>query len=136
MKKNSDNFGKTLRELRRSGNLTQETFSHIIETDRSNVANYENGKRLPTIETLIKIASFFNVSLDYLVFGSNGSNGSESSNLDKMKNELMAENTMLMENQIKLQEELFKKDEDIKMLREMVDILKRYNKVLESKFNS
>ncbi|GCD12137.1 hypothetical protein Ctaglu_37600 [Clostridium tagluense] len=34
---------------------------------QSTIANYEQGKRFPNEETLLKIADFFNVSLDYLL---------------------------------------------------------------------
>ena len=33
---------------------------------QTTIANYEQGKRFPDEETLLKIADFFNVSMDYL----------------------------------------------------------------------
>lgn len=127
----SGNFGKVLRELRKSENMTQESFSKVLETDRSNIANYENGKRLPPLDSLIRIAQFFNVSLDHLVFGTSLSKHED--NIDQFNRELMAENTLLMESQVKLQEEIQKKEETIKMQKEMISVLKKYNNILESK---
>lgn len=139
MEKTTGNFGKILRELRKSGNMTQESFSKILETDRSNIANYETGKRLPPLDSLIKIAHFFNVSLDYLVFG-HKENIPFDDSTDQFNRELMAENTMLMEaqvkyqeEQLKLQEEVLKKDDTIKMQKEIISVLKKYNNMLESK---
>jgi transcriptional regulator with XRE-family HTH domain len=131
MEKASGNFGSILRGLRKNGNMTQERFSRILDTDRSNIANYESGKRLPPLESLIKIARFFNVSLDYLVFGKDNILKENVATIDRMNAELMAENTILMEAQLKLQEDLDKKEEEVKMLKDMVGLLKKYNQLLE-----
>ena len=38
-----------------------------IETSRSNIANYENDKNMPSVDILEKLAILFNVSIDYLL---------------------------------------------------------------------
>lgn len=53
--------------LRKENKLTQEDIGKILNITSTGYANYENGKREPTIETLIKLADYYNVSLDYLV---------------------------------------------------------------------
>ena len=50
----------------------------------------ETGKRLPPLDSLIKIAHFFNVSLDYLVFG-HKENIPFDDSTDQFNRELMAE---------------------------------------------
>ena len=55
-----------LRELRVINNLTQQDISKKLEIQQQTYCNYEKGKTQPPIELLIKIANFFNVSLDYL----------------------------------------------------------------------
>ena len=132
-KRNSENFGKTLKDLRKKGNLTQESISGLLDTDRSNIANYESGKRLPPISALIKIAEFFHVSLDFLVFGKDYSSTSDMQSGSATNDELMAENTSLMEQQLKLEEELRKQEELNKMQREMLDVVKKYTELLEGK---
>lgn len=128
------NFGKILKELRRNENLTQAAISRLLETDRSNIANYETGKRFPPLESLIKIAEYFKVSLDYLVLGKKtGVEGGEDE--DPIKRELMAENTFLMENELKMHELLREKDEEIAVLKDMVKSLKAYNDYLEKKLD-
>ncbi len=55
-----------LQEVRKSRNLTQK---QVAEDNKINVATYctyETGRYEPDIETLKKIADYFDVSLDYL----------------------------------------------------------------------
>lgn len=60
------NIGKKLKELRIQQNLTQETLSNLLGISRVNYTRYENDKVRPDYETLIKIADFYDVSLDDL----------------------------------------------------------------------
>ena len=55
-----------LKELRKLNNLTQEQLALIIKVPRVNYTRYETGKVRPDYETLIKIADFYDVSLDEL----------------------------------------------------------------------
>ena len=57
---------KRIAELRKKKGLSQKEFGKIIGAAQNTVCNWENGKREPDNETLNKIASFFNVSTDYL----------------------------------------------------------------------
>ena len=63
-------IGNKLRELRKSINLTQEDLSEKLAISRSSLSLYETDKREPDGETLLKIADYFDISLDYL-FGKN-----------------------------------------------------------------
>lgn len=60
------NIGKKLKELRKSYNLTQEQFAGKIGISRINYTRYENDKVRPDYETVIKIADFYEISLDEL----------------------------------------------------------------------
>ena len=60
------NISAKLKELRKSNNLTQvETAKRCSMTERG-YQRYE-ADRSPNIDSLIKIADCFNVSIDYLV---------------------------------------------------------------------
>ena len=59
-------LGKKLKELRISYNLTQADLAVKLCVSRVNYTRYENGKVRPDYETLIKIADFYDVSLDDL----------------------------------------------------------------------
>lgn len=53
-------------ELRLQHDLTQEEVAQIINTARSTYNGYETGRSEMDYTTLIKIADFYKVSLDYL----------------------------------------------------------------------
>ena len=56
-----------LKKLRKENNKTQDDIANIINTSRVTYTRYELETSEPNIETLIKIADYYNVSLDYLV---------------------------------------------------------------------
>ncbi|MCP4367552.1 MAG: helix-turn-helix transcriptional regulator [Deltaproteobacteria bacterium] len=60
-------IGKKINRLRKERNLSQAQLAIKIGTDARRISNYENGVNVPTTDALIKIADFFNVSVDYLV---------------------------------------------------------------------
>lgn len=55
-----------LKELREERRLNQEGLALKLNVSQSTISAYEIGERTPDLETLIAIANFFNVSLDYL----------------------------------------------------------------------
>lgn len=60
-------FGQILKKLRKSRGLTQEQLSHKLNLSRSQIKNWETDRYQPDIDTLVIIASFFNVSVDVLI---------------------------------------------------------------------
>ncbi len=69
---------KLLRKLRKSKKLTQVDVASALKIGRSTYTKYESGKSKPVPEMLIKIADYFDVSVDYLLGRSNIQNFSES----------------------------------------------------------
>ena len=57
-------IGNKLKELRISEGLTQQELSVRLGISRVNYTKYETDKVRPDYETLIKLADFYNVSLD------------------------------------------------------------------------
>jgi len=60
-------FGENLRTLRERHDMTQESLGKLLNVTQSTIAYYESGKKQPTLETLIIIADYFEVSTDYLL---------------------------------------------------------------------
>lgn len=58
---------ETLKILREQKKITQEDLSKEINIKRQCISKYENGIVEPNIETLKKLANFFDVSVDYLI---------------------------------------------------------------------
>ncbi len=55
-----------LRDLREDCDLTQEQLVKILKMHKTTYTNYEQGKREPPFELIIKLAKFYNVSIDYI----------------------------------------------------------------------
>lgn len=61
------NFNKQLKILREERGLSQRELAEKIALSKSSINMYERGEREPGIETLKRIALFFNVDIDYLL---------------------------------------------------------------------
>ncbi|MBQ9038935.1 MAG: helix-turn-helix transcriptional regulator [Clostridia bacterium] len=57
---------ENIRVLRKQSGLTMKQLGIELGMAESTVSLYETGKRSPDIQSLIRIADFFDVSLDYL----------------------------------------------------------------------
>lgn len=55
-----------LRDLREDADLTQDQLVKILEMHKTTYTNYEQGKREPPFELIIKLAKVYNVSIDYI----------------------------------------------------------------------
>lgn len=62
-------FGERLKDLRVKRNLTQDEFGLIFDPPlaQSTVGTYERGVRQPSLENLVVISRYFNVTTDYLL---------------------------------------------------------------------
>lgn len=56
-----------LKELRKEKNKTQDEMSKILNIARSTYNGYEQNISEPNIDTLCKLADYYNITLDYLV---------------------------------------------------------------------
>jgi len=61
-----ENFSARITELRKESNLTQEALGKAIGISPDAIYTFEKGKRLASTETLVALADYFNVSLDYI----------------------------------------------------------------------
>lgn len=64
-----ENIGCRIRQLRKGRSMTQEQLADELNVSLDHLAKVEKGKHRCSLEVLIDIASFFGVSLDYLVLG-------------------------------------------------------------------
>lgn len=56
-----------LKELRENKGITQLKLAVDLNMNQNNISRYENGTREADYETLIKLADYFDVSIDYLL---------------------------------------------------------------------
>lgn len=60
-------FAQRLKILRLSQRMTQSQVADYLGASRQAIANYERGKRECGIDSLMLLADFFDVSIDFLV---------------------------------------------------------------------
>jgi methanogenic corrinoid protein MtbC1 len=61
------NLSNNIKTLRKEKNINQSQLAKLLKISQTSVAHYEKGDRQPTIETLIRLSSIFEVSLDELI---------------------------------------------------------------------
>ncbi len=61
--------GKRIRDLRKGRNLTQEALAGVIGIDTKSMSRIECGGKGCSVDTLVVLSEFFQVSMDYLVMG-------------------------------------------------------------------
>jgi transcriptional regulator with XRE-family HTH domain len=66
---NYSEIGMRIRNLRKAKNLTQEQVANIISVSDNHVSKIETGNSSISLNVFINIAKSFDVSLDYLMFG-------------------------------------------------------------------
>ena len=60
-------LGERLRRLRESVKLSQVKMAELLGVKQSSINRYEQGQSAPSLETLVRYADYFDVSLDYLL---------------------------------------------------------------------
>ena len=60
-------FSETLNDIMLENNINANTLANILGVKDSTVSRYIHGQRLPSIDSLVKIANHFNCTTDYLL---------------------------------------------------------------------
>ena len=56
-----------IKKLRKEHHISQEKLAQILGYKKNAISQWETGKKEPNLDSILKIASYFNVSLDELV---------------------------------------------------------------------
>ena len=56
-----------LKELRKACGISQQKLAIDLNMNQNSISRYENGQREADYKTLIALADYFNVSVDYLL---------------------------------------------------------------------
>ncbi len=62
-------MGQRIADLRRSHKMTQEQLAELLDVSTKHISHVERGCTNLSLNTLIKLCSIFNCTLDYIVFG-------------------------------------------------------------------
>ena len=60
-------LGKKLCALRINHQYTQQQISDYLHIERAAYVNYEKDRRTPSYDTLMKVAKFYNINVEYLI---------------------------------------------------------------------
>lgn len=58
-----------LKKIRKTRNLNQQKVAMDLNISRECLSYYENGKREPSLDLLVAMSDYFNVSINYLITG-------------------------------------------------------------------
>ena len=72
-------IGKRILELRKKNGMTQEQLAEALGTTRQAVSKWESEKSSPDIDSVIRMGTLFDVSMDYLLLGEDKSEESHRS---------------------------------------------------------
>ena len=114
-----NNFANNFKHLRIQSGKTQEEIGKMLNKDYSTIGKWELGQRSPSMEDVIKIAEYFDVTLQELISGDIETSINKD-NLEKYKQILRSKG--LMDENDNIDEESFNK------LIMIADIIKRMNK--------
>lgn len=79
---NTVEFGKRVKETRKTQRLTQEQLADILGVDRAHLGRIEIGKSTCSIDLLVELSEALHVSVDYLLKG-------KPQRIDSQKEELL-----------------------------------------------
>ena len=60
------NFYERLKHLREDNDLSQTDIAKLLGTTRQQISKWETGTQMMGVDKYIKLAKYYNVSLDYL----------------------------------------------------------------------
>lgn len=67
MEKGGNMFGKILKSLRNDAEINQLDFARMFNVTQATISSWESERTSPSFDTLIAIADYFEVSIDYLI---------------------------------------------------------------------
>lgn len=64
-------YNERIREIREDNSMTQQKIADLLNIGQRTYADYESGKTRIPIDSLLILAKFYNVSMDYISGASN-----------------------------------------------------------------
>lgn len=61
------NYYKRLKDLREDSDLKQGDIAELLQTTRQQVSKWETGMQMMGVDKYVKLAKYYNVSVDYLL---------------------------------------------------------------------
>lgn len=83
------NYGECLKKFREKNNLTGEQLGRLIGVGKSAISNYENHTRKVPLDYVVKLAVYFQVSIDSIIGIKSNENIIDISSFDKETKDLI-----------------------------------------------
>ena len=64
-------YNERIREIREDNHITQQKIADLLHIGQRTYADYESGKTRIPVDSLMKLAKYYNVSMDYITGASN-----------------------------------------------------------------
>lgn len=64
-------YNERIRELREDNSITQQTIADLLHIGQRTYSDYESGKTRIPLDSILVLAKFYNVSVDYITGASN-----------------------------------------------------------------
>lgn len=64
-------YNERIREIREDNSLTQQKIANLLHIGQRTYADYESGKTRIPVDSLLILARFYDVSMDYITGASN-----------------------------------------------------------------
>lgn len=64
-------YNERIREIREDFSMTQQKIAELLNVGQRTYADYESGKTRIPVDSLLILAKYYNVSLDYITGASN-----------------------------------------------------------------
>lgn len=64
-------YNERIREIREDNSMTQQSVANLLNIGQRTYADYESGKTRIPVDSLLILAKFYNVSMDYITGASN-----------------------------------------------------------------
>ncbi len=61
------NFYKRMKDLREDNDLKQGDIAELLKTTKQQVSKWETGAQMMGVDKYVKLAKYYNVSVDYLL---------------------------------------------------------------------
>ena len=59
-------YYQRMKDLREDRDLSQEDIAKVLQTTQEQISKYETGRQMMGMDKYIKLAKYYNVTLDYL----------------------------------------------------------------------
>ena len=84
-----ESYGKRIRQLREQRGLTQEQLAEELHISDVHLRRLEGGRRTGSVELVIEIAAYFDISIDYLLLGVNRGAGNVQKDILSLASQLI-----------------------------------------------